>query len=86
MGWLAYYNRGIADAKKGEHDQAISNYNKAIELNAKDVGAYYNRAVTHYYKREYNRAWDDVYKTQSLGLQFPPEFLKALHDASGRER
>jgi tetratricopeptide (TPR) repeat protein len=30
----AYYNRGLTYGKKGQYDQAISDFNKAIEISA----------------------------------------------------
>jgi tetratricopeptide (TPR) repeat protein len=35
-----YNNRGIAYAEKGQYDQAISDFNKAIEINPRDPQAY----------------------------------------------
>ena len=37
---MAYYNRGIAYSKKGQYEKAISDYNKAIEINPGDAGPY----------------------------------------------
>ena len=71
---------------KGQFDKAISDYNKAIELNPKYADAYYNRGVACYYKREYDKTWKDVHMAQSLGYQVHPGFLKALREASGRQR
>ena len=82
----AYHNRGGAYGNKGEYDQAISDYNKAIELNPKLAEAYNNRGVAYYFKKEYDKAWEDVYKAQSLGVQVHPGFLKALREASGRQK
>ena len=45
-----------------------------------------NRSVAYYYKGEYDKAWEDVHKAQSSGLQAQPEFLKNLREASGREK
>src|SRR5579859_5402703 len=39
----AYYNRGIADAKKGNYAKAISDYNEAIRLKPDNAEAYVNR-------------------------------------------
>ena len=85
----AYTNRGIAYDKKGHYDEAISDFTEAIELNPYlpvTSLAYVNRAVTYYHKEEYDKAWEDVHRAQSLGLQIPPEFLKMLREASGREK
>jgi tetratricopeptide (TPR) repeat protein len=64
----------------------LADYNKAIELNPRDANAYNNRAIAYYFKREHDKAWDDVYKAQSLGYQVYTQFLKALREASGRQR
>ena len=81
-----YVDRGISYGKKGKYNLAIPDFNKAIEINSMCTKAYNNRAVSYYIKREYDKAWGDVRKVQSLGYQVYPEFLKALREASGRER
>lgn len=80
-----YNNRGIAYAKKGQYDQAISDFNKVLEINPGDANAHWNRGYAYYFKREYKKSWEDVKKAQSLGLQIHPEFLDNLRKASGRQ-
>ena len=41
---IAYYNRGVSYQFKGDLDHAITDYNKAIELNPNFAPAYDNRA------------------------------------------
>ena len=41
----AYIRRGIAYYHKGEHDRAIGDFTKAIELKSNYAGAYYDRDV-----------------------------------------
>ncbi len=83
----AYFSRGVAYAQgTGQYDQAISDYNKAIEINPRFAKAILSRGMTYYFKGEYDKAWEDVYKAQSLGYQVHPGFLKALREASGRQR
>lgn len=82
----AYCNRGTCYYEKGEYEQAILDFTKALEINPKLVDAYYNRAAAFYHKRQYDKAWEDVHKAQSMDYQIPPDFLKALREASGRER
>jgi len=48
--------------------------------------AYNDRAVGYCIKGEYDKAWEDVHKVQSLGYQVYPGFLKTLREASGREK
>ena len=83
---MTYNNRGLAYARKGQYDKAISDFNKAIEINSKYIEAYSNRGVAFFYKREYEKAWNDVHTVQNLGYQVHPGFLKALRKASGRDK
>ena len=48
--------------------------------------AYIYRGLAFLLQDDFDKAWDDVKKTQALGAQFPPKFLKMLREASGRER
>ncbi len=82
----AYINRGVAYQAKGQYDKTISDYNKAIEINPGLADAYTNRGGAYFFKREYEKAWDDVHKAEGLGWQVHPGFLKALCDASGRQK
>ena len=41
-----HFNMGNSHSEKGQYDQAISEYNKAIELDPKMVGAYSHRGFT----------------------------------------
>ena len=83
---MAYNNRGFTYGKKGQVDRAISDFNKAIELNPKLAMAYNNRGLVYFVTKEYDNAWNDVNKAQSLGYKIHPGFLKDLREASGRER
>jgi hypothetical protein len=37
-------------------------------------------------RKEYDNAWDDVEKAQSLGCKVQPEFLKDLRESLGKEK
>jgi Flp pilus assembly protein TadD len=50
---------------------AISDYNKAIELDPNNASAYYNRAISKYYTNDLNGACEDARKSGSLGNPFP---------------
>lgn len=58
--------------------QAIADYSKAIELDAKDTQAYNNRALAYYSKQEYDKAWGDVRKSQELGATVNSDLVSAL--------
>ncbi len=82
----AYNNRGTAYARKDQYDKAISDHNKALEINPRDAGAYNNRGIAYMLKGKYDKAWEDVHKAQDLGIKIHPGFLKALRKASGRQK
>ncbi len=82
----AYNNRGLSYARKGQHDQAISDYDKALEINPRNAKPYYNRGIAYFEKGQYDKAWGDVHKAQDLGFKIHPGFLKALRKASGRQK
>jgi hypothetical protein len=52
-----------------------------------DAKSYNNRGNAYGEgKGQHDKAWDDVKKAQDLGYQIHPGFLKALREASGRQR
>ena len=51
----AYYNRGIAKSKLGQHFAAIADYDIAIRLNPDYAYAYYTRGLA---KALLNRTWE----------------------------
>lgn len=71
---------------KGEYDRAISDCNKALDINTKLAEAYYIRSVACYHKKEYDKAWEDLYKAQGLGHRVNVKFLDDLREASGRQK
>ena len=81
----AYINRGVAYYSKGQYDQAISDYNKALEINPRYAEAYNNRGDAYLGKGQYDKSWEDVHKAQDLGYKIHPGFLKDLRKASGRQ-
>ncbi len=86
----AYIGRGDAYKREGKYAQAISDYSKAIELrpNFPCVGNTYTRRAGAYYSlQEYDKAWNDVHKAESLGYQdILRGFIKDLKKASGRDK
>ena len=81
----AYCSRGVSFAEGArQYDEAISDYNKALEINPGFAKAIALRGYAYYSKGEYDKAWVDVHKLQSLGYRLPPGFLMALSEASGR--
>jgi len=72
-------------SNRHESDVAISDYIMAIQLNPKYSKAYVNLADIYYMKKNYDKAWENIHKAESLGYQVPPKFLEKLREASGRE-
>ncbi|OGQ03774.1 MAG: hypothetical protein A2026_19090 [Deltaproteobacteria bacterium RBG_19FT_COMBO_46_12] len=61
-----YNNRGIAFGEKGQYDQAISDFNQAIEMNPRYNKAYNNRGIVYRLKGQYNQAISDFNKAISI--------------------
>lgn len=80
-----YFFRGWVYAQKGQYDRAIDDYTMALEISPKHTTmAYEARAKGYFYKNNYDQAWNDVHKAESLGGKLDPEFLQGLRKASGR--
>ncbi len=63
---VAYNIRAVAYRRKGLHDQAITDFNKAIELNPDDPRTYINRGNAYKEKGLYDRAIEDYGKAIAL--------------------
>ena len=80
-----YCNRGNALIEKGQYEQAIADYNKALELATRDGRIYYNRGVAYYFRKEYDKTWADITKARDFGYSVPTGFIDDLRKASGRQ-
>ncbi|MFA6562747.1 MAG: tetratricopeptide repeat protein [Verrucomicrobiia bacterium] len=65
-----YSNRGVVSDRLRQYAQAISDYNKAIELNPKNAEAYDNRGVTYAKSGLFTQAISDFNKAIDLNPQF----------------
>ncbi len=63
---LAYANRGIAYGKKGQYDQAISDLNKALEINPRLALAYFTRGLSYAAKGQHDQAISDYNKALEI--------------------
>ena len=54
-----YSERADEAFQRGEYEEAISDYNRAIELNQNDAAAYYNRGTARYHLGQYETAIND---------------------------
>ncbi len=71
-----YYNRGANYGRKGEHDRALEDYSKAIELKPDYADAYHDRGVTYGRKGEYDRALENF----SKAIELKPDDADAYHN------
>jgi TonB family protein len=61
-----YQNRANANFVMGEYDTAITDYNKAIELNPKEAAVFFSRGLAHFNKASYTPAIADFDKVIEL--------------------
>jgi len=72
-----------------ELDNMISVFTEEIKKNPGYAGAYYNRAVAYYHKKDYDKSWKDVHKVQKLNTAPDPSLanlIEKLQKASGRDK
>jgi len=58
----AFLDSGYEYSCKNDHDMAITNYNKAINLDPNNIEAYYLRGIVYYEKQNYDQAIKDYTK------------------------
>ena len=68
-----------------EMESILSVFSEAIKRNPSYGGAYYNRAVAYFYKKDYERSWQDLHKAESLGCRISVDFLETLKKVSQRK-
>ena len=71
-----YNNRGMAYRDKGQYDQAISDYNKALGINPRYAYAYNNRGIAYGDKGQYDQAISDFNKA----LEVNPRYAEAYNN------
>lgn len=72
---LAHTNQGTTYSKKGNYQQAIQEYDKAIAINPSYTTAYYNRSVAYTKTGQYDRAINDCNKV----LQLDPKHANSYY-------
>ncbi len=65
------YNRGTANAKKGNLTQAIEDFTKAIEISPNDLMAYNNRGSAYAQQGNFIQAMSDFTKAIDLSPNDP---------------
>ena len=64
-----YVDAGIEKGKSGDLQGAITDFNKAIEINPQDAYAYYNRGLAKSYLKDYQGAIADYNKAIEINPQ-----------------
>jgi tetratricopeptide (TPR) repeat protein len=82
----AFYLRAVTRAKLGDNDGAITDTTEALRLDPHDADSYQCRAMAWFYKRDYQKAWEDVRACKANGGSVSPRFLRALQEASRRKK
>ncbi len=67
---IPYYNKGVALSNKGKVDEAIAQYDKAIEIDQNYTKAYNNRGNAYLDKKQYDMAIADYNKAIALDPGF----------------
>ena len=67
---VAYYNRGVTYKSKGQYDQAISDFTKALEIIPRFAEAYNNRGNAYAMKGQYDQAISDFTKALEINPRF----------------
>jgi tetratricopeptide (TPR) repeat protein len=85
-----YYLQAAQQSQQNNHDEAISLYNRALELNPNYTDAYNNRGLAYFMTRRYNEAITDYNKAIALNPLYGAAFnnrgtayylLKKPHEA-----
>jgi Flp pilus assembly protein TadD len=63
---LAYHNRGVAQFKLGNYQEAIKDFTFAIQHNPQDGAAYYNRAIAYGLLGNHKEAIEDGVKAAQI--------------------
>jgi tetratricopeptide (TPR) repeat protein len=71
-----FNNRGFAHCQKGQYDQAISDFSKAIKANPGLAPAYNNRGAVYLYKAQYDQAILDL----SKAIEIDPRLAQAYNN------
>ena len=72
----SYYNRGTVYYEKGEYDEAILCFDKAISLKPRFAEAYCSRGTAYYQKGEYDQAILDFNKA----IERNPKLAEAYYN------
>ena len=75
---MAYYNRATTFAKLKMFERAVSDYNKALEINPGDPEILAKRAVAYFHKGNLDRAKLDIKIAKEMGYEPGTDLLDML--------
>lgn len=78
--------RGRLYIAMNEHDKAIAEFTKALEIDSTCAEAVFHRSLVHYTRGDYGKALADVRRLEGLGLPVPSGLLQALRGQSHWDR
>ena len=78
----ALYKKGYLLLGQKKFENALIYFNAILEIDPDFAIAYVSKAVTYYYLKEYNNAWDEIRKAQIHGVEVNTHFMKTLANAS----
>mgnify|MGYP001270370567 CR=1 FL=1 len=79
----AIANKNIPLQEMGKYDQAISDFNKVLQIDPQFAQAYNNRSMANYRAKDYAKACADLRQFQQHGGVPQPEYAKELQ-ATGK--
>jgi len=72
---VAYENRGVAKDELGRHEEAIEDFNKALDLKPRSADIYVHRGIS---KKNLER-YDDAIKDYQTAKKYEPDDLSAVY-------
>ena len=75
-----YHTRGLEHSRNGDHELAIENYTKAIELKPDYTDAYYRRSKAWLRLGEQEKAKADMQTAASIGINSKTALDETLRD------
>ena len=70
-----YFNRAFEKGENGDHYGAISDYNKALEIDSNDIQAYFNRGWNKGKLKDHYGAISDYIKALELDPQYADAYV-----------
>jgi tetratricopeptide (TPR) repeat protein len=78
------YTHGNLLFRLKRYDEALVEYEKAIQADPRQGGAYNNAASIYFMAKQYDKALDYLEKSEAAGVKVNPNFKKAVLQALGK--